>query len=347
MIEEEQNAMHMSTRLYYVGCQRKFIGMRAASLAGMLLSLPFAILPLTAQNTPQAATQESSSANPQATPSHQGAPAERPGSDLLAYWYGPDYRTPFVTKPGTGQAANIPRNALEYTHVGFWSMGSNFGNLTLSKSNMAEPASGGGSGATEAYFIWRSNIGLNEVTHSATFRKGPLRDVAIELGTNLETKNSSYSPAEKTIYFGPNLQFALPRGYFNVGLHLRKEWNHEAVLGKVDDYDPDFNIEPTWMLPFAIGKVHMSYSGFAEYNTQKGKDSFGSNTVGEFLVRNYVSIDVGAFLMHKPQLIDLSGGFWYWNNEYGKPASDPGAKQMSPFFGVVLHLDKNRAHRGK
>jgi hypothetical protein len=251
-----------------------------------------------------------------------------------------------VTKTNSSQAADISRNALEYTHVGFWRMGSNFADLTLSKSSMAEPASGGGSGAVEAYFIWRSNIGLNDVTHSGTFRKGPLRDIAVEMGTNLETKNSSFAPAEKTIYFGPNLQFAVPKGYFNVGLHLRKEWNHEAVLGKADLYDPDFNIEPTWMLPFAIGKVHMAYSGFADYNSPKGKDSFGSNTVNEFLVRDFVSIDIGALLLHRPELIDVSGGFWYWNNEYGKTASDPGARQMTPIFGVTLHLDKSRAHRG-
>jgi len=321
--------------------------MEIAFLCGVLLSLPFLVFPVAAQDAPQTAPPASNSANSRASASRQESSAEPPGSDVLAYWYGPYYRTPFVTKSDTSQAADIPRNALEYTHVGFWGMGSNFADLMLSKSGMAEPASGGGSGAVEAYLTLRSNIGLNEVTHSRSFRKGPLRDVAVELGANLETKNSSFSPAEKTIYFGPNLQFAVPKGYFNVGLHLRKEWNHEAVLGKADDYDPDFNIEPTWMLPLAIGKVHLAYSGFADYNTQKRKDSFGSNTVGEFLIRNFASVDAGALLLHKPQLIDMSGGFWYWNNEYGKPSSDPGAKQMTPIFGIVLHLDKSRAHRNQ
>jgi nucleoside-specific outer membrane channel protein Tsx len=230
--------------------------------------------------------------------------------------------------------------------MGFWSKGSNFADLTLSKSNMSEPASGGGAGAIEAYFTWRSNIGLNEVTHSNAYRRGPLRDVAVELGTNLEVKNSAYSPAEKTIYFGPNLQFAVPKGYLNVGFHLRKEWNHEAVLGKTDDYAPDFNIEPNWMVPFAIGKVHLSYRGFMDYNTQKGRDSFGSNTVDEFLIQNHVSVDIGALLLHKPELLEVNGGFWYWKNEYGKASSNPGVEQMTPMFGLALHLDKSRAHHG-
>jgi hypothetical protein len=265
-------------------------------------------------------------------------------SDIVAHWYGPNYRTPFVLEPDSAHAADIERNAIEYTHLGFWALGSNFADVMVSKSSMDEPASGGGSGATEAYLILRSNIGLNEATGTNAFRKGPMRNLSIELGANLETKNSSFAPAEKTIYFGPNLQFAVPRGYFNVGLHLRKEWNHEGVLGKSEDYDPDFSIEPTWMFPFTIGAVHLAYTGFADYNTQKGDDSFGNQTVGEFLLRNAVTVDVGAMLFKRAQLLDVSGGFWYWHNEYGKPSSDPGAEQMTPMIGLAFHLDGGRAN---
>jgi hypothetical protein len=169
--------------------------------------------------------------------------------------------------------------------------------------------------------------------------------MSIEAGANLETKNSSYAPSEKTIYVGPNLQFALPRGFFNVGLHLRKEWNHEGVLGRSESYDPGFNIEPTWMMPFVLSKAHFAFSGFADYNTPKGKDSFGTPTVGEFLIRSVVAMDVGGMLLGKSRLLDLSGGLWYWHNMYGKPSSAPGAEQMTPIIGMSLHLDGLRTHR--
>lgn len=266
-------------------------------------------------------------------------------SDEIAYWYGSLYRTPFVLQPNSAKAANIVRNSIEYKHAGFWSLGSNFADLTVSQSNIAEPASGGGSGATEVYVILRSTLGLNEATGTKNFKRGPLRDLAIEAGANLETKNSSFAPAERTLYLGPNLQFAVPRGYFNVGLHLRKEWNHEGVLGKSEDYSPDFNIEPTWMFPFPIGKLHLGYNGVAEYNTQKGNDSFGSKTVGEFMFRNAVTVDIGSLLFKRAQLVELSGGFWYWHNEYGKTSADPGAEQKTPMIGVVIHLDGGRATR--
>lgn len=274
-----------------------------------------------------------------------GEPKGPHGSDVVAYWYGASYHTPFVLKPGTSQAAAIARHSLEVTRLGFWTMGSNFADVMVNQSNLAEPAASGGVGATEIYATLRSDLGLNAVTHSNTFRFGPVRDVAVELGANLETKNSSFAPAERTIYFGPKLQFALPRGYFNVGLHLRKEWNHEGVLGKSENYSPDFNVEPAWLLPFAIGKLRLAYSGFADYNTRKGKDSFGSPTAPEFLIRSAVSADAGAALFHRSQLVEVSAGLWYWHNEYGKPASDSGATQTAPFIGLAFHLDGGRAAR--
>ena len=260
-------------------------------------------------------------------------------SNVLAYWYGATYRTPFVVNPNTGKASDIPRSAIEFTHAGSTGLLNSFADVTVSQSSMAEPAASGGSGATELYAILRAGASLNELTRSATFRKGPLRDLSFEAGANLETKNSSYAPAERTLYIGPKFEFALPHGFFNVGLHYRKEWNHEGVLGKAENYDPNFNIEPTWAIPFTLGKAHLAYSGFADYNSQKGKDSFGSQTVPEFLIRNVLSLDIGAALFRRAQLLDLSGGFWYWHNEYGKSTSNPGAEQMTPLIGLVLHLD--------
>ena len=293
---------------------------------------------------------EASSSAAGVTAAHPAENAPEPprkpeGSNTLAYWFGSSYHTPFVLQPNSFQAADIQRNALEFTHLDFWKLGSNFADVMVSQSNMAEPAASGGTGATEIYVILRSDVGLNEATHSSTFRVGPLRDLGIEAGANLETKNSSFAPSERTLYLGPKLQFALPRGFFNVGLHYRKEWNHEGVLGKAEHYDPNFNTEFNWMLPFTLGSAHLAYAGFAEYNTPKGKDSFGTATVSEFLVRSTLSADAGQFLFRRAQLLDVSAGLWYWHNEYGKPSSIPGAKQGTPFVGLVYHLDGGRALR--
>lgn len=275
------------------------------------------------------------------------APAQRPtvlahSSYAVSYWYGSNYRTPFVLDPTTHKAANIARNTIEFTHVSSAGMLNNFANVSVAMSNLAEPASAGGSGATEIYAILREGIGLNELMRSSALKKGALRNIALELGANLETKNSSFAPAERTLYVGPKFVFAVPQGYFNVGIHFRQEWNHEGVLGKAEDYTPDFNIEPTWMLPFKVGNAQFTFSGVAEYNSPKGVDSFGSPTVSEYLARGVLAVDLGSLLMHKPQLVDLNAGIWGWHNEYSKPSSDPGAKQLTPLIGITLHLDGGR-----
>lgn len=307
--------------------------------------LSLIILPHLAAQEPLTTSSPAETPDIVQTPGEQPAARPQHASVVLSYWYGPSYRTPFVLDPDTGKAANIARNSVEYTHAGRLGIFNNFADVTLSQSSMAEPAANAGTGATEIYAILRPGVSLNGVTRSAIFRRGPLRDISFEVGANLETKNSSYAPAERTLYIGPALQFALPRGFFNVGLHARKEWNHEGVLGKSENYSPNFNIEPNWMIPFALGKVHFAYSGFAEYNTAKGKDSFGSDTVPEFLLRNTLAIDIGAPLLHRNQLVELQAGFWYWHNEYGKPSSDPGAEQMTPIFGLTFYLDGGRPAR--
>ena len=240
---------------------------------GFCLSLLlFATFPrLTAQESVTTSSQTGDVTSGQA---HDGSPRVQPqqhSSDVLTYWYGPTYHTPFVVNPATGKAEDIARNSIEYTHAGAIGILSSFADVTMNQSDMAEPAANGGTGATELYAILRPGVSLNALTGLAIFRKGALRDITFEVGANLESKNSSYAPGERTLYIGPRLDFALPRGFFNVGLHARKEWNHEGVLGRSEDYDPDFNVEPTWMIPFALGKMHLAYSGLRITTLQREK----------------------------------------------------------------------------
>lgn len=260
-------------------------------------------------------------------------------ADSLFVGYGPSYETPFVMKPGQPHAAKIARTTLEFRHVDSWRLGDNFVDISLRKSSSVEPSAGGGTGALEPYAIFRSSFSYNKLTHSRTMNIGPVRDLGFEIGANLETKNSSFSPQERTIYIGPLLQMKIPRGFLNVGLHFRKERNHEAVLGKDESYSPDFNVEPTWAIPFAVHRVALTFDGFADINTPKGKDSFGAPTHTEFITRPLLWLDLGALSVEKPRLLELGVGFEYWNNEYGKSAQTvPGASELTPLFQLKVHL---------
>ncbi len=260
----------------------------------------------------------------------------------VSYMYGPSYRTPFITTPSQPDGADISRNTLQFKHLDFWKYGSNFVTVDIRKSSSVEPAADGGGGALEAYAVFRSAFSLNRITNAKRFSIGPLRDVAFEVGANLGTKNSAYAPAERTIYVGPNLHFKLPRGFLNVGLHFRKEWVHLGGFDKDESYKPNFNIEPTWSIPFRVRRLPMSFEGFADFNTPKGKDSFGTQSGSEFLIRPQVKFDLSSMLHLETWILEPGIGLEYWHNMYGKPAYLPGAEQLTPLFSLTIHLPGGR-----
>jgi nucleoside-specific outer membrane channel protein Tsx len=280
---------------------------------------------------------------PAVTTSHQvGSAARRTpyfSENTLTFMFGPSYRTPFVTTPSAPLGADISRNTIEFKHLDSWKYGGNLFDVSIRKSGTVEPAAEGGTGALELYAVIRSGISLNRITGKQAIAFGPLRDISFEVGANLESKNSDYAPEERTLYIGPNFQFRFLSGFLNVGLHYRKEWNHNGVLGTSESYNPDFNLEPTWRFPFRIHTAQLAFEGFADLNTPKGKDSFGGQTHTEILIRPQLKIDLGSVVGHHPRVLDAGIGLEYWHNVYGKPAGVvPGAKQLTPIFSLTVHL---------
>jgi len=265
-------------------------------------------------------------------------------NNALAYVYGPDYRTPFVATASQPQGADIARSALEFAHVDAWKYGHNLADLTVKQSNAVEPAAGGGSGTMEFYAIFRSGISTNRVAGRPVIRFGALRDIDIQAGADVQTKNSGFAPNERTLYLGPRFLFIVADGFFNVGLHLRKEWNHNGFLGRSENYDAGFNIEPTWSIPFHIGHAHFVFDGFADYNTPKGRDAAGQPTRAELLVRPQLKFDVGSAFGRPARLIEVGVGTEHWHNMFGKDASMvPGANQSTVFVSLIVHWGGRRA----
>lgn len=288
--------------------------------------------------------QTATAAQPGTTPPTGEAGRQRKHSssfsdNSVSYFYGPLYRTPFITTPSQPDGADIIRSTIQFKHLDAWKYGSNLFTVDIRRSNSVEPAAGGGGGALEAYAVLRSAFSLNRITNTKTFAMGPLRDVSFEVGANLETKNSAYAPMERTLYVGPKLQFKLPRGFLNVGLHFRKEWNHEGILGRDESYNPNFNIEPVWAIPFRVMDVPMSFEGFADFNTPKGRDSFGTPSSSEILIRPQLKFLLSQIMHMESRIFEVGIGLEYWHNMYGKPAGHlPGAEQLTPLFTLTVHL---------
>lgn len=259
--------------------------------------------------------------------------------DTLMYVFGPAYRNPFIVSPEQPDGADISRNAIEVKHVDAWKYGHNFAEIIIKKSSDVEPAAGGGEGTLGLYAIFRAGVGINRVVGRPVIAVGPLKDVDIQAGLNLETKNSAYAPQERTLYVGPNLQFRFGRGFLNVGLQLRKEWNHNGNLGVTESYDIGLNVEPVWHFPFRLGRIHLAFDGFADYNTPKGKDAAGRDTCAEFITRPLLKLDISPIVGAKARVLELGAGFEYWHNMFGKNDDKvPGATQFTPVFTLAVHL---------
>lgn len=263
--------------------------------------------------------------------------------DTLMYVFGPAYRNPFTVTPSQPDGADISRHAIELKHVDSWKYGHNIVEIVFKKSSEVEPAAGGGEGAAGFYGIFRSGLGINRLAGRPLVAIGPLRDVAIQAGFNLETKNSGFAPQERTLYFGPSLQLRVGQGFVHVALQLRKEWNHNGHLGVTESYEVGFNVEPVWHLPFRLGRVPLAFDGFAAYNSPKGKDAAGHDTRAEIIARPLVKLDVGALVAGKSRLLELGVGIDYWHNLFGKDADKvAGADQLTPVFVLALHLPIGR-----
>jgi hypothetical protein len=142
-----------------------------------------------------------------------------------------------ATDPGvTNKTA---KQVYAYTHFDVWAYGTNFINLSLAKSDHADPAApcgdpfnpnpGNCAGAAEFYGLIRSTFGWNELFNTKQFSMGPLRNISFEVGVDGETENQFLAPNKKDIVAGLQFAFDLPyKGFLNIAPLYYQEWNHNA-----------------------------------------------------------------------------------------------------------------------
>ena len=128
-------ALKKNTRMQFAASISHFISNFRGPVFCAIVAIS-KVLPVSSQESVRAPTV---GVTPQVGAAQQPRFQER-SSDVISYWYGSDYRTPFVVDPNTGKAASIARNSIEYTHVGTWGILSNFADVMVNISNLAEPA---------------------------------------------------------------------------------------------------------------------------------------------------------------------------------------------------------------
>ena len=184
-------------------------------------------------------------------------------------------------EPGVADGTDIQKNIVNFTHFNTDRLGSNFFTVDGLFSHGNDPAENGTQGAKEVYAIFRRNWSMSKITGKDFSVPGILRDVALHMGGDMNAKDAAFAPRKKLLVIGPELQFALPSGYFNLAFDYSKEWNHNGIVQKDVSFDPAFEMEAAWGIPFHLCKTSWNFTGFFTYVAPKGRDGFGTQTKEE------------------------------------------------------------------
>ncbi|GHC17203.1 hypothetical protein [Aidingimonas halophila] len=252
----------------------------------------------------------------------------------IGYRYGTEF-----TEPGIEE--DVEKHILSLTHVSGYSLGQNFFNLDMLQSGSNDPTTfGGDTGATEAYLAYRHQLHYGGV-FDEPLSFGPVGDVALTAGFDLNTKNTDFSPRKRQLLVGPTLKFDLPRGFLDVSLLYSHEWNHCGLdfCGPDNDveFDPYAQLNIAWGVPFEAGAIPLKFQGFYNYNTEKGEDAGGSETDDEQLLRTSLMLDVGDLAWNEGDQFLAGVGYEMWRNKFGN-ADGPGIDTDAATFNLEWHF---------
>jgi hypothetical protein len=246
---------------------------------------------------------------------------------------------------------DIIKNVVQFTTANRYSLGSNFLNVDVLMSNSYDPANGAGSGgAQEIYITYRHQLSMNKA-FKAGIKSGLVRDVALTVGTDLNSKNTGFAPGKRMIVVGPTVNLNPKKGFADFGIWYYKEWSHNAFAAggeKNVEFDGTVMFNLTWGIPIAIGKnVGSTFKGFAYATLPKGKDAVGVETETEVLSRITWQFDVGSLVGVKKGTITMGPGYELWFHKFGNPtpipvpgstATKPNHTTSAPTFQAEIHF---------
>lgn len=255
---------------------------------------------------------------------------------LIGFRYGSGFTEPNNTR-------DIHRNVLQFTHVSGDSTGQHFVNIDVLDSDRNDRDRGGHDGATEVYAIYRYQWYLGR-PFGIDFGDGPLKEIALTLGAEANTKNTRFEPRKRLLTIGPTFKFDVP-GFWDVSLFYGYETNHCGLpacdlAGNSDaiNFDPYWIVNSAWKINFGTETVPLKFQGFINYATPKGRDYFARRTAPETLSRSSVMLDVGKILWDTKNQFWLGVGYEYWRNKFGNHGV-PGDFTQTPTFQAEWHFN--------
>ena len=285
----------------------------------------------------------------------------------------------FSPKPGGGYNGNTDMNVVAFTHFDVWQYGTNFFTILASKAGHNDPAapctnagvitSGFGpggtvaadcAGATDFYGILRSTFGFNQIFDTKAFTVGPLHNVSLEVGADVDSQNSYFASAARKEFIGLQFAFDLPYGgYFNVAPLYKMEQGHNGFTQCNSVYaapfpacniDGNTNFQNTWALELNYAMDLGFLPESAQFFMISGRFGFYGpkgpmqGIAGLELTKTEMNFepirltfDAGKALWGKrySHEIDYWVAYRYWKNQYGDN------DQSAPFVCTVAGVSTN------
>ncbi|MTJ82565.1 MAG: hypothetical protein F8N37_16375 [Telmatospirillum sp.] len=254
-------------------------------------------------------------------------------------------------QPGTYK--DVREHAINFSHADAWDYGSNFVSLDLEQFSHQDPTNVAGTygkggpnstGSAEFYGLFRSTFSGNKIFATKALSFGPIADIGLTIGADWCTQNDTFASNKKMIVAGPQIAFALPKGFWTLSFHVAHEWNTNGYHqgGGSDNFDTVPEFETAWLVPFSVGPVPLKFTGYANVIGPKGKgDSQDAGHSTEVLAHPKLMVDVGTLTGIKPGKIDAGVGYEYWLHKFGNisTAAAPVPVQRAVFFEVGYHFD--------
>ena len=257
---------------------------------------------------------------------------------------GTNYAEPFNTNA-------VTKNIVGLTHASGFKYGSNFFNADLLLSNETDPSAyGSKTGAHEVYVVYRNTLDFEKVS-GKSFKTTGVRGLGFTSGFDFNTKNDAgYNSKKEMFVAGPTVMLDVPAGFLNVSLLQLWESNAPSGynFGTSSYYNKDrYHYEPhpmltaAWAIPFSVASVPLSFEGFANYITAKGKNESGGDTVAETNIDMQVMYDMSSAIGAAPKTFKVGAEYQYWKNKFGNDhngAAGQGAFAKTPMVRAEYHF---------
>jgi len=257
----------------------------------------------------------------------------------IGYRYGTKFAEPFG-------ATDISKDIVNLSHVSGFKYGTNFLNVDLLMSDSKDPSGpGSSSGAQEAYVVYRNTLDFGKII-GKDLGWGPFSGYGVTTGFDFNSKNDAgYNSKKRMLVFGPTIMVKVP-GFLSVS--VLELWESNSPYNKFSgvqtprySYDAHPALMAAWGIPFSIGPIALSYEGFMNFISSKGKNEFGGGTSPETNIDSEIMYDVAPITGLPKNTVKVGFEYQLWHNKFGnshKGAAGPGADAHTSMIRAEYHF---------